>query len=347
MADALTSDGPTTSVPTDAAVLTAGGLADRRGLPRHRPWRDRRDPRRHLRGRHRWTDRHASRRRSSTRTRSGSRTENGERIGAITFNGTMALITFGGLGMGLLAGLIWVIVGPWIPGRGLGRALVTALAAIALGTPSLIQRTNPDFIILGYDPLVVALLIALVGAVGFSIALVDGWLDGRLPRAVPGVGVSTTVYLIVTLMGLVLILPLGDRDPAGPARASGCDPRGLGAARGRRLHARVVGAPRQRPIVASPMADADRARRPSRRRGPRDRHEPPAHPRRGGDALVTRAGIATEHAVDGPVRDRDRRRRAGRQPPERRRSGPRLQPAWHQTTKRRKRDPVRFRARRR
>jgi hypothetical protein len=57
--------------------------------------------------------------------RVGLTTENGAVIGDITLNGTLALMTFGGLGMGLLAGTIWVIVNPWIPGRGLGRALVT------------------------------------------------------------------------------------------------------------------------------------------------------------------------------------------------------------------------------
>jgi hypothetical protein len=135
-------------------------------------------------------------------------TENGEVIGHISLNGTLALMIFGGLGMGLLAGAIWVIVSPWIPGRGIARALVTAIAAIGLGTPPLIQRTNPDFIVLGRDPIVVALLVALVGLVGFSIALVDGALDARLPRAIGGIGISTSVYLVVTLIGLVLILPL-------------------------------------------------------------------------------------------------------------------------------------------
>lgn len=135
-------------------------------------------------------------------------TENGEVIGHISLNGTLALMTFGGLAMGLLAGTIWVIVSPWIPGRGLARALVTALAAIALGTPPLVQRTNPDFVVLGNDPVVVVMLVGLVGLVGFSIALVDGALDARLPDPLRGVAISTTAYLIVTLMGLILILPL-------------------------------------------------------------------------------------------------------------------------------------------
>ena len=135
-------------------------------------------------------------------------TENGEVIGHITLNGTLALMTFGGLGMGLLAGTIWVIVSPWIPGRGLARALVTAIVAVALGTPPLVQRTNPDFAVLGHDPIVVALLVGLVGIVGFSIAVVDRALDARLPSPLRGIGTATTAYLIVTLMGLVLILPL-------------------------------------------------------------------------------------------------------------------------------------------
>jgi hypothetical protein len=138
----------------------------------------------------------------------GLRTENGELIGAITLNGTLALLFFGGLGMGLMAGVIWVIAGPWIPGRGLGRALVTAVAAIALGTPPLVQRTNSDFFILDHDPVVVALLIGLVGLVGFSLALVDGALDRRLPRPTRLGAGSTVAYAVIALLGLVLILPV-------------------------------------------------------------------------------------------------------------------------------------------
>jgi hypothetical protein len=138
----------------------------------------------------------------------GATTEAGEVIGEITLNGTLALITFGGLGMGLVAGTIWVIVSPWMPGRGIARALVTAGAAIALGTPPLIQRTNIDFVILDHDPVVVMLLVGLVGLVGFSIALVDGALDARLPRPHRWRRVSTAVYVAITLIGLLLIVPV-------------------------------------------------------------------------------------------------------------------------------------------
>lgn len=138
----------------------------------------------------------------------GILTENGEVIGHITFEGTLALMVFGGLGMGLVAGTIWVIVGPWIPGHGLPRAIATALAAIALGTPNLIQRLNPDFVVLDHDPVVVALLVGLVALVGSSIAFVDGALDSRLPRPGPGRGIATTIYTVITLMGLFLVVPV-------------------------------------------------------------------------------------------------------------------------------------------
>ncbi len=146
-------------------------------------------------------------------------------IGAMTLNGTLALLLFGGLGVGLMAAVLWVAMRPWVPGHGLGRALITGGLAVALGTPLLVQRTNPDFIILGYDPAVVALLLALVFAVGFSMAMVDGWLDRRMPRSVLGDDPSAAGYLALTFMGLFLILPIvvaamfGDPSYRAPVRA--------------------------------------------------------------------------------------------------------------------------------
>ena len=65
---------------------------------------------------------------------------------------------------------------------------MTAVAAIAIGTPTLVQSTNFDFIILGHDPIVIAMLMGLVGIVGFSIALVDDVLEARLPHPLAGSG---------------------------------------------------------------------------------------------------------------------------------------------------------------
>jgi hypothetical protein len=136
----------------------------------------------------------------------GAFTENGNRIGDITLGGTLFLITFG-LIFGLLAGAVWVVVNPWIPGHAGVRGVLTAGIAIAIGTPLLIIGRNPDFVIVDHDASVVALLVALVGTIGLSIALLDGWLDRRLPRAVTGRRGPVAFYAIVTLLGTVLVVP--------------------------------------------------------------------------------------------------------------------------------------------
>lgn len=137
----------------------------------------------------------------------GALTENGNRIGDITLGGTLGLVLFG-LITCAIAGAVWVVVSPWIPGHTWVRALLTAGAVIAIGAPTLIIGRNPDFVILDHDPVVVALLVVLVGAIGLSIALLDSWLDRRLPRAVTGEKRPAVFYAIVTLLGTVLVLPI-------------------------------------------------------------------------------------------------------------------------------------------
>ena len=136
----------------------------------------------------------------------GALTENGNRIGDITAGGTLFLVLFGLISCAL-AGVLWVIVSPWIPGHTGVRALLTAGIVITIGTPVLIIGRNPDFVILDHDPRVVALLVALVGLIGLSIALLDSWLNRRLPHAVTGRKRPVVFYATVTLMGAVLVLP--------------------------------------------------------------------------------------------------------------------------------------------
>src|SRR4051794_13712655 len=45
----------------------------------------------------------------------GRITENGNRIGDVTFDGTVALVIFGGLLAGVLAASTWVVIQPWLP----------------------------------------------------------------------------------------------------------------------------------------------------------------------------------------------------------------------------------------
>lgn len=137
----------------------------------------------------------------------GSFTENGNVIGQITLAGSLTLVMIGLL-FGMFAGTMLVVVRPWLPATGIARRLAVAIAALGLGAFGLIQRGNPDFVVLRHDPLIVALLVGLVGLVGLSISLVDDWLEGRLPIARSAGSVSAVAYILVTAIGLVLIFPL-------------------------------------------------------------------------------------------------------------------------------------------
>jgi hypothetical protein len=138
----------------------------------------------------------------------GSVTENDNVIGEITIGGTLALVIFIGLFFGASAGTIWVVVRPWLPGTGLRRALWAAVVAIGLGSFGLIRGGNSDFVVLGYHAVVVGSLVALVGLMGIGLSVVDGLLDRRLPIP-PAIGSrSVGVYLAISLVGGLLILPI-------------------------------------------------------------------------------------------------------------------------------------------
>jgi hypothetical protein len=131
----------------------------------------------------------------------GRFTENGNRIGDITLGGSFGLLLFGGLFAGIFVGTIWVVVSPWLP-RSLGRRVLAAiLLAIGLGAFGVIQGSNSDFIVLGFDPRVVLVLLVLVGLVGASMAVVDAWLDRRLPHPRSSIGTASGVYIVISAIG--------------------------------------------------------------------------------------------------------------------------------------------------
>ena len=132
----------------------------------------------------------------------GAITENGNRIGDITAGGTVALLVFG-MFIGGGVATIWVVVSPWIPGAGLRRAVLTMPIAVALGAPALIVGSNPDFAVLGHDPVVVAILVGLIGLIGLLFALVDDTLERRLPAAV---GPALTAYGTIVIVGVAFAL---------------------------------------------------------------------------------------------------------------------------------------------
>ncbi|MCI0583255.1 MAG: hypothetical protein L0227_10270 [Chloroflexi bacterium] len=137
----------------------------------------------------------------------GRFTENGEIIGAITLNGTLGLLLFGGILVGMAAGIVWVVVAPWLPGRGWIRWLLAAGVAVALGGFFLVESSNTDFRILEPDPLLIALLLGLVALIGAATAWFDERLERRLPRSGASPWPAVGAYGLVVAPG-ALVLPI-------------------------------------------------------------------------------------------------------------------------------------------
>lgn len=141
-------------------------------------------------------------------TADGRFTENGNRIGELTLSGSLGLILFAGIFFGLFGATVWVVVSPWIPRRGLRRAILAMPIAVALTGIALVKGTNPDFQILANDGRIVAMLLILVALTGLAIALLDGWLDHRLPPAGTAASGPMVLYFTLSLAGAVLIFPV-------------------------------------------------------------------------------------------------------------------------------------------
>lgn len=131
----------------------------------------------------------------------GRTTENGNRIGEFTIEGTVALILFGGLLGGLIAGVIWVLVKEWIPPN---SALVGS-GVIAIGGFELIEADNPDFVILEGPAPDLVLLVGLLFAFGVVLHRLDRWFGARLPEAT-GV-ISIGLYSVLVAVAVPVALP--------------------------------------------------------------------------------------------------------------------------------------------
>jgi hypothetical protein len=136
----------------------------------------------------------------------GRNTENGNRIGDITIEGTVVLLIFGGLLIGAASSVVWVAIQEWIPGRGLIRDALAVPIAVALTSFQLVRPENHDFRILESVVPVVVLLLGLVAVAGFAFAVVDGWLDRRLPRASGRRSPAVVAYVLMILAGLPFLI---------------------------------------------------------------------------------------------------------------------------------------------
>ena len=129
----------------------------------------------------------------------GVSTANGERVGEITFGGSLAVLIFVGLPFGVVGGILYAIVEPWLrrarPWHGLAYG-----AGLLLATGSLVlDPSNFDFTRFGPPSLNVAMFAALFVIFGVAIA----WLFDALGALREGSGRAARVVDIFAWLSLV------------------------------------------------------------------------------------------------------------------------------------------------
>jgi hypothetical protein len=132
-------------------------------------------------------------------------TEAGFRVGEVTVGGTIALIVFVGLFVGVVGVTQYLIFRPWLAWAKKWRGLVFGLLLFAVGsaTSDVLNPDNPDFVILKNEVLLVSMIVALFLAFGVMLDWVFFTFDKRAPQA----DRSTHVPLaILAVLGTVVAL---------------------------------------------------------------------------------------------------------------------------------------------
>jgi hypothetical protein len=134
----------------------------------------------------------------------GRTTEAGFTVGRITLDGTLGLVVFVGLFVGVGGAVLYIIFRPWLhrAGKWRGVAFGVLLFAIGSATSDILNPDNVDFLILGNGGLLVAMIFGLF--IGFGV-LID-WLFGVLHLRLPAAESrpARAMYSTLAVLGLVL-----------------------------------------------------------------------------------------------------------------------------------------------
>jgi hypothetical protein len=143
-------------------------------------------------------------------TAQGATTEAGFRVGEVTFGGTVALILFIGVLVGVIGAALYLIFRPWLSwaGRWRGVAFGVLLFAATSATSDVMNPDNPDFFILDNSLLLVVLIVALFVVFGVALDAVFGFIDARLPGEEEGWRAVGVIYATVSGIGIILVAGL-------------------------------------------------------------------------------------------------------------------------------------------
>ena len=134
--------------------------------------------------------------------------DSGLSAAAITFDGTIGIVVFVGIGTGIFGAVLYATFRPWLAwaGRFLGLAFGAVLFAVTSATSDVLNPDNFDFSLLGSRALNVTLIVLLFLGFGLVMDLMVGVVDRRLPPADEHHRTARLVYGAITGLGVVIAL---------------------------------------------------------------------------------------------------------------------------------------------
>ncbi|MDH5371440.1 MAG: hypothetical protein OEX97_00685 [Acidimicrobiia bacterium] len=130
----------------------------------------------------------------------GATTEAGFTVGEVTLGGSLGLVIFIGILVGVVGAVLYLIFQPWLAWAGRWRGVVYGLLLFAAGSAmsDVMNPDNIDFFILGNEVLVVGMILALF--VGFGVFM--EWMFGILARRLPAAdGSARWAYAFLAVVG--------------------------------------------------------------------------------------------------------------------------------------------------
>jgi hypothetical protein len=138
----------------------------------------------------------------------GMRTDNGNIVGEITLPGTIALVAFAGVANGLIGGLVYAALRPWLAPLGRRGALGFGVLLLAVLGFVVITPENPDFRRFGPAAVNIAMFAVIYVLFGTLLVSLHAALDRFTPGGPQGRPTGIGGIALATAAGLAGLLSL-------------------------------------------------------------------------------------------------------------------------------------------
>ncbi len=144
----------------------------------------------------------------------GLLTDNEAAVGDITLSGTLSIAMFGAA-IGIVAGLLYIGVRRWLPGRSWQRPLIYGVLLLAVFGFVIMDESNPDYQLFGPAWMNVGTFSLAYIVMGFTVGMFVDFLETRMPSPVAigrsrrknvMVGVLMAPFALVGGMGILFTI---------------------------------------------------------------------------------------------------------------------------------------------